>query len=217
MGRGALELNRQGPRTSWAQTLLTLAILIVLLALLGYLLFLGLRAFTKISPELAAPLIAGSLTIVGAFLSTSLARSVDRRREIEQEQRRQKIPIYEEFMAFWFKAVVMPEPGQQTVAESDVRAFMRDFTKRIITWGSDDVLKEYSEMMQSIYSSGQVNVGENKGRGRDLMLAWERVLFAIRRDLGHKNTGLGSGTLLSLFIKDWSSFEQKAPLKETMK
>jgi hypothetical protein len=41
-----------------------------------------------------------------------------------------------------------------------------------------------------------------------VLLRWEQVLFAIRRDLGHDNGGLRPGDLLRVYIHDADEYVQ---------
>ena len=38
------------------------------------------------------------------------------------------------------------------------------------------------------------------------LIAIERILYAIRADMGHKNKGLRQGDLLAIFINDVNSY-----------
>jgi hypothetical protein len=61
-------------------------------------------------------------------------------------------------------------------------------------WGADSVIKEWSAFKS-------LHEGTNSPPALTL-IAIERILYAIRDDMGHKNKGLGQGDLLAIFIND---------------
>ncbi len=76
--------------------------------------------------------------------------------------------------------------------------FSSKFTQKLILWGSDNVLKEYSTLLKEFQSSNN--------KPAHLMLVFEKLLYAIRSDVGHGNKGLGQRDLLTLFIKDINNY-----------
>jgi hypothetical protein len=53
---------------------------------------------------------------------------------------------------------------------------------------------------------GAALAAEESEGSPEVMLAFERLLYSIRRDLGHANKGLGRGDLLRTFINDVDEF-----------
>ena len=70
----------------------------------------------------------------------------------------------------------------------------------MIIWGSDEVIKAYFQFRTIVLNASDLSA---------VALAVESVLFAIRRDLGHKNQGLTSGMLLGTFINDLHKLAKK--------
>lgn len=122
-----------------------------------------------------------------------VSKQYERRQEIEQEHRRQKQLIYEQFMDYWFKS--LERPGNEAAANAELERHFSEFTKKLIVWGSDNVLKQYLTFRQSSSAA-------KEGDTRRMFVAFENVILAMRRDLGHKNVGMKTGDLLSLVIRD---------------
>jgi hypothetical protein len=74
-------------------------------------------------------------------------------------------------------------------------------------WGSDDVFKEFATFRrQSVALAAKrqqtLPQGELSAESLQALLTFEKLLYAIRADVGHKNKGLVEGDLLSLFVND---------------
>jgi hypothetical protein len=66
-----------------------------------------------------------------------------------------------------------------------------------MVWGSDEVLAGWVKWRRLLINEAAVK--ENPIRS---MLLYEELIFAIRRDLGHKNKSLVTGDILALFVND---------------
>ena len=75
--------------------------------------------------------------------------------------------------------------------------FMLELNHKIITWGSDDVLKAWSEIKKTSYNQGT--------NPNNIMFAIEQLIYTMRKDLGHKNYNLSEGDILSLWFNDVNS------------
>lgn len=163
--------------------------------------WLVIRLITSVSPQVAASLITASIAALVATVSLFYSRLLDRRKDIEQEHRKQKIPAYEKFMEFWFKALFASKLGLEPVDEHSVAEFARDFSQQMIIWGADDVVTGYVAFKNAFTNSP----GLTTANGAAALFLFEEFLFALRRDIGHKNKKLKRGDLLSLFVNDMPS------------
>ncbi|PSK13061.1 hypothetical protein C7R92_06645 [Brevibacillus porteri] len=75
--------------------------------------------------------------------------------------------------------------------------FHTKFTQRLILWGSDEVITAYAEF-RKIY------LNLHNYSKQELLIQFEKFMFALRKDTGHKNNNLKESDLLSLFINDIS-------------
>lgn len=91
------------------------------------------------------------------------------------------------------------------VPEAEVIQFLMDFTQRIMVWGSDDVLLAWVKFRRQTIQSGAGN-----GKPLDAIFIFEDIVKAMRRDLGHRNSGVERGDILALFVND---IEQHLPTR----
>lgn len=191
-------MDTQRAGLSWKQWLLGIVVLTISLALAGAVILAIYKLFARLPSQVATAVTAIIAAGLGAAVTAILTKRSERRMEIERQIREEKIPIYESFLAFWFKLVPGKGMPQNTMAQEEMIEFLREFTQKMITWGSDDVLKVYCKMRKSLVE--QANSPTQSNYGAILLL--EEMLYAIRRDLGHKNNGLSQGDVLALFIDD---------------
>jgi hypothetical protein len=57
------------------------------------------RAFADLDPGIAAALVTAAATVLLSVSSLILSKRWEQQREIQQQHRKRKLPIYEEFMA----------------------------------------------------------------------------------------------------------------------
>ena len=189
-------MQNQISRKQFALQLVIIAVLLALIAGGGWAVW---KTLTALSPQVATAIVAGVATLLVSVFSVLWSKRVDRLREIEQEQRKQKIPVYEEFLSLIFRMLFAEKLGEGPVTEQDMMKSMSLFGQKIIVWGSDDVLKEYASWRRVATTIAEGNPAFH-------IFAVERLLLAIRKDVGHKNKNLKQGDLLSIFINDIDSF-----------
>ena len=153
-----------------------------------------LAGLMALNPNVAASIIAASATVLMATASVLLSKHLEIRTLVFKEHRDKKIPIYENLIKFIYDAMFRPKKGK-ALSQAEMLSFLQDFVEKITVWGSDDVLKAV------IYFKRQTP-GVIAQDPANSLFVFENMLFAIRRDLGHKNKNLKQGDLLSLFITD---------------
>ncbi len=143
--------------------------------------------------------IGGTVTIVVAIISSSLAKYLEHNNSTKADLRTQKIPVYREFIEFTLKTVLVNiKEGKDN--ESEAVSFFQNFTPRLTLWASDDVLKSYLNFKNS--STTHLQDGNNK-----ILLEFEKIVYAMRKDLGYKNKKLLPGDILKMFIADPESLQ----------
>ena len=152
------------------------------------------RAFEQLEKEVSTAIIAGVVTILVSVISVVGVRYYERRQQIEQQQREKKIPMYEEFIDFWM-GMMNNGPSRRTPSQDELQEFFVDFTKKLLVWGSDDVVREWVAF-RSKFTGGEAP------DGTETLLSFERVLFSLRREFGHRNKNVKQGQLLGLFVND---------------
>ena len=175
-----------------------------------YLLRLYWVSVTSLQSDIGSAIVAASATVIVSVSAIVGGKYFERRQQIEQQQRERKIEIYEEFMEKWFAYILeLKKKPTKNFAESDEFVqFFSKFTRKLILWGSNGVVKEYSTFRQ--VSSQPVKEGS-----LELLIQFEKVLLEMRKDLGHgATTTIKKGELLSLFINDWQTAQNSS---QTMK
>lgn len=157
----------------------------------------------SIDANVLIALIAGTVTITGYFVT----RYLEKRKLIEQQIREQKIPVYEEFMEFFFKLFKNAKDKKYIDSKESVDFFWKMHEKSIL-WLSDKTFKSYINWKNT--SSRFADI-ENKTQEENMkmLLLFEQLLLNFRKDIGHKNEYLESGDILSLFINDRGIFKNK--------
>jgi len=151
--------------------------------------------FMSLQTEVTVAITAAMSTIIVSVLSVTIGKYYERKRIIEQELREKKIPMYEEFIGFYFNILMSETVGNKKMSDEDMVKFFNVFTQRLMVWGSDEVVRIWS----SYRSNYAPQASENPQKS---MFEFERLLLAIRKDTGHKNKGFEKGDLLGLFIND---------------
>lgn len=187
-------MENRGRRTDWKTTVLGFALLLVLLFGAFYLLQTMWNALFVMPPEVAAAFTAATSTILVPTLAYVFNRTLERRREMEVQVQKQKLPVYEEVLAFWFRMLMQDKPGIKKATDVEIVRYLAVSTPKLILWGGDEVMREYSAFKDGPASRKVPNPGG--------ILQFERVLFAIRKDLGFSNKNLAPGDLVACFSSD---------------
>lgn len=151
----------------------------------------------KINANLFVAILGATVTMTGYFLT----RYFERKKIIEIEIRNKKIPIYEEFMEFYFTNIynTKKENAKKTNStnQSDMVKFFQGFHQKAIIWFPDEVLKSYINWKNNItkFSDGELKLSET-------ILQQENFMKIIRKDIGHKNKEIEKWDISSLYIND---------------
>lgn len=179
----------------------------IIIGLLGwgfiYLVKWIIEGLSKLNPNMAVAIVAGSVTVTVSILSVIISRHLESRAQIIKEHREKKIPVYEDQIKFLFKILMGSKTGKAP-NEKEIVEFMSDNTQRIMIWGSDSVLAEFVKFRRLSL------IADKLKNPIDFMITYEDFLKEIRKDLGHKNKGLKRGDILSLFINDIDTFLNKS-------
>ena len=156
-----------------------------------------------INANVLVALIAGTVTITGYFIT----RYLEKRKLIEQQIREQKIPVYEEFMEFFFK-LFKNTKDKKNIDSKELEDFFWKMHEKSILWLSDKTFKSYINWKNTSSKFADLK-NKSQEENMEMLLLFEQLLLDFRKDIGHKNKNLESGDLLSLFINDWEIFKNK--------
>jgi hypothetical protein len=169
---------------------------------------------SRSKPEVGAAIIAASGTILISVFTLVWTRIWERRKELEQrkweleqEIRKQKLPIYEELVGFLFDIVDNSRTGK-SMTPDEMNKRLIYFTQKTVVWGSDQFLKDFGKFRG--VPTNQAQPGSTSlPDPKTIMLNFEKLLYSIRTDFGHENKGLGETDLLILFINDIRDYVKK--------
>lgn len=173
---------------------------LIMLVLLGWGLWEAINWYLSIikslDKQVAAAIIAASTTILVSVLSLILAKHFENKRLIEKDIRDKKIVVYEKLMKYFFQLTGTKDKSKiQSVDD-----FYIEFAPSFITWGSDEVIKLWSDFRKVASSSNTLAT----------LATFEKLLLIIRKDIGHKNKGIDQNKiLLAAFINDLDSLYPK--------
>src|SRR5689334_7869055 len=119
-------------KTTWKQTLLSLVVSVIFLGVLGWLLWTLVTAVFTLPKDIAGPTITASLTALAALSGVLISKYFERKKDIEQELRKQKVEIYSELMVFMFKILQGSKSSIDTISEDDMTRFIMSWTPKII-------------------------------------------------------------------------------------
>jgi hypothetical protein len=173
---------------------------LVTLAVLGWGLWEAINWYLSIikslDKQVAAAIIAASTTILVSVLSLILAKYFENKRLIEKDIRDKKIIVYEKLMTYFFQLTGAKDKSKV----QSIDDFYIEFAPSFITWGSDEVIKLWSDFRKVASSSDTLAT----------LATFEKLLLFIRKDIGHKNKGIDQGkVLLSTFVNDLDKLYQK--------
>ncbi len=172
---------------------------IVFKLVVGYVLFLALVALAGwgfVEAVQADPAVVGSIgvAVAGALGVAWQQRQAEKARL--REARRDRIrPIYYDLLGVVFRKL---GEGKSDTSDAGAEEFFRDLKARQLTLGAS------SEMVQAFNGWAHATEEAQKEKNDlEAVLAWEVLLRAIRRDLGHEDSDLPPLELLRLFITDF--------------
>lgn len=124
-----------------------------------------------------------------------------RRTSVSEALRTARVPVYEEFLEFFFQKVLRPATkGRQGLTPEALQDFFMTFTQKAVVVGSDNFVREWTGYRQRL-GAGQLQSTDFHSPNH-MLVEFEKVLLCIRRDFGYRNRGLNPGDLLSLWIND---------------
>jgi len=139
-------------------------------------------------------IIGGTITITGFFIT----RYLERKKDIEFQIRDKKIPIYEEFLLFYFKVVHNENSkSSEKLTSDDMKAFFRTFNQKALIWFPQNTLILYIEWRKKLIYYSENN---NETLLVDVILTNEELIKLFRKDIGHENSKLQKGAISSLSI-----------------
>lgn len=166
--------------------------------------FFGIRGlwhvFLALPKEVAVAIVAASATVFASAVAVVIGQYLQRQASIRQEIRKANAPVYEKWLAIWFRLLFAKETGRKPLSDQEFVRQMSEFSQQLLLWGSDQALREWVGLRLAL-----ANAPEEEGEGevtKSNMLLLAQFMRTIRKDMGHRNRKVSDITLLGLFIND---------------
>lgn len=177
-------------KLGWA--ILILLLIIIIWVLILVINFLKSINWSQINPTVIAAVITATLGTVASVSAVVIGNSLTQKREIEFQNRFKKSEAYASFVGDLIETLNSTQ--SQDEKNQKFIKMAKEFGRDLILWGSDETIRAYKDFRE--YSKDNISKKEN------ILFVMERILLAIRKDLGHKNKNLQPGTLLTFFLKE---------------
>lgn len=160
-------------------------------------------ALLRPDPAVAGALIAATIAVLGSTLSLVLGRYFDKERDTSLQLREKRIPEYEKFASFWLDVLYAEKLGKKPMSSDQMLKGFIDWTKPLIIWGSDEVIRQWGQLRVSYSSADSAKPASQEERAKIAKLfEFEELLLRLRRDVGYTDTTLKRGDILRLWMND---------------
>lgn len=171
-----------------------------LILLICWVIYVGIVNLAKwllnVQSDVSVAIIAAAASIVVSSLSLIGSKYLEQRQAITQELRAKKVPVYEKVIFSYFRIMLASKLGEQKLSEQETVKLSAEITQDLVIWGANNVVTAYAKFRDTSLET------KNTANPLDQLYTFEDILLEIRKDLGHSNTNIKRGTLLSLFIND---------------
>lgn len=153
------------------------------------------------NPSVASAVIGTMATLLVAFWSNLYVQRQVKLREIEEAHRPRKTEIYEEFLNVISRQLAASNPlvGSATLGEEELLTYLVKLQTQLILWGSPEVIKAF----QAFKTSPSSDVHS--------LIVVDKLLRAIRNDIGLSIQGLDSYELIKMYLKDPQEMDDSLP------
>lgn len=148
--------------------------------------------FKLLDPKVSVAVLTAATTLLVATLTVTLGKYYERKKDIEAHYRDKKAKIYDEFLSEYFKLFHNDETPTEG-ENPDLVNFIREWQRKIILWGGQEVLLKYIKWMNHL----------KKGvPDANSFYYMEEFFIEIRKDLGLKTSKLEKGTFVHLILQN---------------
>lgn len=151
--------------------------------------------FKSLNKELSATIITAATTIMVATLTVVLGKYYERKKDIEAHYRQKKTEIYDEFLREFFNIFYADIENKNK--DLNLADYLREWQRKIILWGGQDVLISYLKWMNHI---------KNTPPDAKSIYLMEDFFLKIRTDLGHSNSRIPKGSFAYFILKEADLF-----------
>ncbi len=186
---------------------------IIGIALIGVIIYLGIKIGNSLInaiksvidnyPTISVAIITGLL----AFVSAIVGRFLENRYTIKNQIRKERQDVYINFLDWIINDLFYGEINKNKNIVSDLRKQQKLMT----IYASDNVLKAWSEFKFTVMNS----ILNKKGLSKEEKTSFyikneapyaEKLILAIRKELGYKNKNIKQYDILKLYINDINEY-----------
>lgn len=152
-------------------------------------------ALISVDAKLAVGVVAAVTTVLGATLTVTVGKYLERKHAVEAAFRERKVEIYDGFLVEFFKLI--GQDGQPD--DSGLVDFLQAWRRKLVVWGGAGVLLSYKNWQSHLLSKGDEPDAES-------MFLMGDFLLAIRKDLGLSNKGMDRRVFAHLILRNPNLF-----------
>lgn len=169
----------------------------------------------QLEKDITVAIVAAAGTILASVVVVSITQYNTKRMEVTGAHRLNKIEVYSEFgdLVFSiFKMIKIPDRADLrnedktrlvSEAHAELENRYRSFSKKLLLWGSTDVITSWSIFRAKSREVDAEGGGEEATHAAILNLLYmDDVFRAMREDLELSNSGLEEGDLVKAFLTD---------------
>ncbi len=144
---------------------------------------------SKLDSVVLVALITGSVSLIGVLFTSVISKIIEYKQKRRDYLNQKREKAYGQFVDMFFKMHENAK-GITTYEAEDVVADLFKFSRELTLWGSNTVVKLFVKYRTQ----------SNKMQPKDNLYLFEKILFAMRKDMGFKK--MKKGTLLKFVIND---------------
>lgn len=193
-------------KTNNIKEIIQLIIGLIIIAFIGYVIILisiyfikGIKILFDNYTAIAVALVTGTM----AFLSSIIAKVIEKKQIINNQIRSERQEIYTQFLDWLINSLLYGNIKNNDSLVDDIRKYQKLMT----IYGSDKVFKAWKEYkdvtIHTVLNRKDISRDEKMNiYVKNEAIYLEKLLLAIRRDLGYKNTSIKQFDILKLYIDD---------------
>ena len=145
----------------------------------------------------------GFVNAFGKLVAVLAEQNKIRQREVDARLYGDKRRVYQQFFKFFMGVLQNAKSnGARGLTQKQVKEMLNLKTELVI-WSNSDVIDAWNEFELTTETAPV-------GQPRPILLAMEKVMRVMRKDLGHDDSELAEGALFSLFLTPESKKELMA-------
>lgn len=150
--------------------------------------------FAALSPEIAVAIITGASTIFVSTFTVVLGRYYERKKELDRLYRDKKVEIYDEFLKQFFQVFHNSATNQpHKTPNTNLSEYFKEWQRKLLLWAGPEVVE--------VYAQWRIDVQQRPIRAKQF-LDTDKLLLAIRKDLGHDNRPIRPGLFVRIILNE---------------